>query len=151
MQLKKYVKAKRSETDDRQRNTVRHGKSLRTWMITRKGFTGLSVRQSKKKRQSETEHIGKEISRMPLFRTFPVHLPASVKTGRFASLQASRSFRIRSFTSLSSSLRKASLCAGCTAFPAGQFRNEGFTRGSNTWNAISAETGAAAQSNMRRS
>ena len=76
---------------------------------------------------------------------------ASVKTGRFASLQASQSFRIRSFTSLSSSLRKASLCAGCTAFPAGQFRNEGFTKGSNTWNAISAETGAAAQSNMRRS
>lgn len=58
---------------------------------------------------------------------------------------------IRSFTSWSSSLRKAFLCAGCTAFPAGQFRNEGFTRGSNTWNAISAETGAAVQSNMRRS
>lgn len=46
---------------------------------------------------------------------------------------------------------EAFLCAGCTAFPAGQFRNEGFTRGSNTWNAISAETGAAVQSNMRRS
>lgn len=86
-----------------------------------------------------------------LLHTFPVHLPASAKTGRFASLQAFRSFRIRSFTSWSSSLRKAFLCAGCTAFPAGQFRNEGFTRGSNTWNAISAETGAAVQSNMRRS